>query len=104
MADPEDPDADATTIGSVSLQLRVRRTTTEDAYVAILVHDGLLAEDDDGIMRIVPDKVHAEAQLVARHPGVDWRVEEVVIEAHPWQDVRPEDRPVFDSIDMADPS
>ncbi len=83
---------------TISIMYRVRRTTTEDAYVAVPVTGDLMLPQPaaDGTLRLNTDAVVAEALRISRDPRVDWRVEGNETQPHPIQRPKPEDRYCFD--------
>ena len=85
-----------------SVQLRLRRVTYEDAYVSVLVSDKVMREKEDGNSEIDWPKMLAEATRVSLMPGTEWQIESSVIEPHPLQSPRPNDRTVIDSFYLPD--
>jgi hypothetical protein len=81
-----------------SLALRVRRTTYEDAHIAVPVTSAILKPTEDGTLRIDPEAFVAEAIRISQDPRVEWKIEERKIEPHPIQGPKPEDRQSFDAF------
>jgi len=82
-----------------SIALRIRRITTEDAYVSVMVTDEILKENADGSSRLDFEKFVAAAIKLGDNPLVEWRVESSHIEPHPTQGPKPDDRRLMDSAD-----
>ncbi|MBH8558721.1 hypothetical protein [Hymenobacter negativus] len=83
---------------SYSVQLRLRRVTYEDSYVAVPIDEKVLLRHEDGTDRIDFEKLVAEAIRISNVPGTDWQVESREIDAHPTQAARPENRGIVDSF------
>lgn len=83
-----------------SIVVRVRRVTTEDAYVRVPVTDAVMAAepDADGHLHLDGGKVMAEARRLAEAASgsgsaqVAWQVQERDVDLHPVQDAPPEGR------------
>ncbi|GAA3211340.1 hypothetical protein ACFO1B_34355 [Dactylosporangium siamense] len=84
------PPPDAT----YSIVVRVRRVTTEDAYVRVPVTDAVMAADldADGHRHLDGGKVMAEARRLAGSGTAAWQVQEQEIDLHPVQDTPPDGR------------
>jgi hypothetical protein len=68
-----------------SVSFRVRRTTTEYAFVSVPLTADLTISQPDGTGRIdVPMMVHRAVEM-ARAPDVSWQREEQLVEPHPVQ-------------------
>lgn len=80
------------------ISYRLRRTTHEDAYVAVPVTDAIMKKDPeaDGSFRIDFDAFRREAIRLSEDPSVDWQVEGRSLEPHPTQRAAPEGRVLFD--------
>jgi hypothetical protein len=78
--------------------IRLRRTTHEDAYVAVPLTDAVMRTEPepDGTYRIDFEAFVREAVRLSATPGVDWRAEEESVAMHPLQGPVPEGRTVFD--------
>lgn len=76
--------------------LRVRRTTHEDAYVSVPATDAIMKPNDDGTYGIDFEKFVTEAIRLSQDPRVEWKVEEVMTDAHPIQQPKPDHRKGFD--------
>ena len=75
---------------SYSISVRLRRTTTEEAYLSVPV-DGAIMQDQptvDGSYRIDPEKLWAEAIRLAEASG-DWMTEAREVSPHPIQKAPP---------------
>lgn len=81
-----------------SLALRIRRTTYEDAYVAVPVTSTILKQKEDGTLGIDFEAFVAEAIRISEDPRVEWKVEEHKTEPHPIQGPLPEGRRNFDAF------
>jgi len=76
-----------------SISVRVRRTTTGYAYIAVPVSDELMQTDESGAVacdpagfaHLDPGKVLQRALELAQSPNVRWHPEEEQIEPHPTQ-------------------
>jgi hypothetical protein len=84
------PPPDAT----YSIVVRVRRVTSEDAYVRVPVTDAVVAADldADGHQHLDGDKVMAEARRLAQTGVAAWQVEEQEVDLHPVQNTPPDGR------------
>ena len=81
-----------------SIQLRLKRTIVEDAYVSVFVTDSIMKVKEDGSTGIDFEKFVKEAIALGENSEVDWQIESSVIEAHSIQKNRPEERKSFDSF------
>jgi hypothetical protein len=81
-----------------SIMYRMRRITTEDAYVSVPVTSDLMKPEPaaDGTFRLNTDALLAAALRISRDPRVEWRVESNETAPHPIQRPKPEDRTTFD--------
>jgi hypothetical protein len=73
-----------------SIAVRLRRTTTEEAYLSVPV-DGAIMQDEpgaDGSYRMDPDKLWAEAIRLADQ-SAEWTVEDRQVTPHPIQQSPP---------------
>lgn len=84
MSDPIPP--------SYSISWRIRRTTTEFAFVSVPVTGDLMIEQPDGTGRIDVPRMVERAIEMARAGDVAWFPEEEQVEPHPIQ-APPPDRP-----------
>jgi hypothetical protein len=84
---------------SYSIQLRIRRTTVEDAFIGVPVTDRVLRDAGDGTARIDPEALYAEARRIAQDARVEWQTESRSVEPHELQIPKPDDRSMFDAID-----
>ncbi|MEV4508160.1 hypothetical protein AB0K00_04290 [Dactylosporangium sp. NPDC049525] len=77
-----------------SIVVRVRRVTTEDAFVRVPVTDAVMAAepDADGNDHLDGGKVMAEARRLAAAGDVEWLVQEQDIDLHPVQQAPPAGR------------
>jgi hypothetical protein len=81
-----------------SIQVRVRRTTVEFAYVLVPVDSQIMRTDEAGVevrdekgsARIDGEKFAAQAVALAASPIVEWYQESSHIEPHPLQKPREE--------------
>lgn len=78
-----------------SIQLRIKRTTVEDAFVSVPVTSSMMKEKEDGNLGIDGDKLLEQALKLGKESGVEWKVEDVTIEPHGLQGPKPEDRKEF---------
>lgn len=84
-----------------SIQLRLRREIVQDAYVSVFVDEKVLTQQEDGSLKIDFEKLVAEAVRISNDPRMDWQLESSRVELHPLQAVRPDERSVLDSSDVA---
>jgi hypothetical protein len=84
---------------SVSIMLRIRRTTVEDAFVAIPVTDAIMKMQPDGNYGMDPDAFTSEVIRISNDERVEWKVESTQIEPHQIQTPLPTDRRCFDAFD-----
>lgn len=89
---------------TASIQLRVRRISVEDAYVAVPVTSTIVDAQPDGSGRINVEAFVAEALRISSDPRVQWQVESTEVSAHPQQGPLPEGRQRFDAYYAADDS
>jgi hypothetical protein len=82
--------------GPSSIQLRVRRVSYEDAYVAVPVTDAITEMQPDGTARINFEAFVAEAIRLCGDPRVQWQLESSEVVPHPEQGPLPDDRRRFD--------
>ncbi|MFC5006626.1 hypothetical protein ACFPIJ_53495 [Dactylosporangium cerinum] len=84
------PPPDAT----YSIVVRVRRVTTEDAYIRVPVTDAVVAAelDADGHRHLDGGKVMAEARRLAETGAGAWQVQEQAVDLHPVQNTPPDGR------------
>jgi hypothetical protein len=77
-----------------SIAVRVRRVTTEDAYVRVPVTDEVMAADldADGHRHLDGGKVMALARRLAAAGDAGWEVQEQDIDLHPIQNAPPDGR------------
>lgn len=80
-----------------SIVLHLRRVTYEDAYVAVPVTGAIMIVQDDGTGRIDGEALVAAAIRIGADGRVEWKSEEMRIEAHPVQQPVPEGRFCFDA-------
>jgi hypothetical protein len=93
-----EPDPAATT-PHTCIVLRLRRTVTEDAYVAVPISDAIMKDEPeaDGTRRLDFDRFVAEAIRLSANEAVEWRAERPAsVETNPIQQPVPPDRSVFD--------
>jgi hypothetical protein len=81
-----------------SIALRVRRTTFEDAYVAVPVTEGITKQNEDGTVGINVEAFLAEAIRISQDPRVEWKIESRHSEPHPEQCPMPDGRSKFDAF------
>ncbi len=81
-----------------SVMVRLRRTTHEDAYVAVPLTESVMGAKEDGSFGLDPEALLAEAARLGRDARVQWAVESGEIEPHPMQGPMPEDRQCFDAV------
>lgn len=81
-----------------SIMYRLRRVTTEDAYVAVPVTAKVMNPEPmaDGTFRLNTDALVSEALRIGEDPRVEWRTESVAAEPHPIQRPKPDDRTSLD--------
>lgn len=75
--------------GSISVSFRLRRTTTEVAYVSVPISKDLLVSngEDPNTFRLDTDKLMETAVALGRDVSTNWRLEgESIIEPHPQQE------------------
>jgi hypothetical protein len=82
-----------------SILARVRRVTSEDAYISVPVTERILTPRDDGTMGIDTDQFWAEAVRLSADQRVTWATESTDVTTHPIQQPLPEDRRAFDPLD-----
>jgi hypothetical protein len=80
-----------------SILLRVRRTTVEDAYVAVPVTEAIVDVQPDGTGSINFEAFVAEALRLSGDPRVQWQIESTGVATHPEQGPLPEGRRCFDA-------
>jgi hypothetical protein len=85
---------------TLSVALRLRRVTYEDAYVAVPVTDAIFRQKADGSMGIDFEALVAAAVRIGEDPRADWRVEGRETEAHPMQGPKPDDRESLDGVSL----
>jgi len=83
---------------SNSIMLRVRRTTYEDAYVAVPVTDKVMETKEDGTFGINFDAFVSEAIRISNNQQVEWQIESSQTEPHHLQTPKPERRQLFDAF------
>lgn len=83
-----------------SVALRLRRVTVEDTYVSVIVNEAILVESTDGSARLDFAKFVAAAIQLGNSPLVEWQVESSVLEPHPTQGPKPDDRRILDTTDV----
>ncbi len=83
---------------TVSIALRIRRVTYEDAYVAVPVTDAITKQNEDGSVGIDIEAFFAEAIRISKDPRVEWQIETCETEPHPTQGPTPDDRESFDAF------
>jgi len=78
--------------------LRLRRTTVEDAYVAVPITPTIMKKEaePDGSFRVDFDAFVREALRLSQGESVDWGVEEQTATPHPLQQPVPAGRRVLD--------
>jgi len=79
-----------------SVALRIRRVTYEDTYVSVPVVDAVTKQDQEGVWRIDPEALIAEAIRISADPRAEWKVESCESAPHPIQALKPEDRKSLD--------
>ncbi len=82
---------------TVSITLRLRRVIYEDAYVAVPVTNAIIKVNEEGRGSIDFDAFVGEAIRIGEDARVEWKAEEMRIEAHPLQGPVPEGRFLFDA-------
>jgi hypothetical protein len=71
---------------TVSITVRLRRTTTEEIHVSVPVTDDLIVDEPDGTAHLSGEKVFAAALQLGHDAGLTWRAEDAaVVEIHPLQ-------------------
>lgn len=85
---------------SYSIQLRVKRTTIEDAYVSVPVTQEIMKPqpDEKGNYSIDFDAFVKKGVELAANSQVDWKVEKVNTAAHDVQQPLPDGRTTFDPL------
>lgn len=78
------------------IQLHLRRTTHEDAYLSVPVVSEIMDEQPDGTGRINIEAMYALAARLGENEAVEWVVEDTKIEPHPVQGPKPDNRKGFD--------
>jgi hypothetical protein len=68
-------------MSSYSVQIRLRRTTVECAYILVPVTSELMTDDN----RIDPEKLMRQATDLGRQAFIRWYPEELRVEPHPIQ-------------------
>ena len=81
-----------------SIQIRLQRTVTEDAYVGVPVTSDVIVEADDGTGRIDPERLLEAAKQLSVDARVQWVQESCNTDAHPIQQPEPDDRETFDPM------
>lgn len=81
-----------------SVQLRIRRVTYEDAYVAVPVTTKITKERADGTFGIIAEALLAEGLRLSEDPRVEWVLESRANEPHPVQIAMPSERKQFDGF------
>lgn len=84
-----------------SVMLHVRRTTYEDAYIAVPVTKAVIKAQEDGKSSLDFEALVREALHLSQNGQVEWEVEEVASEAHPIQGPVPGDRRAFDPLNSS---
>lgn len=78
-----------------SIVLRVRRVTTEHAYVSVPVTDAIMSPaDESGKTSIDSERFVAEGIRYAADPDVAWVAESLDVHPHPTQTPVPDGYPV----------
>jgi hypothetical protein len=72
-------------IPTYSISLRLRKTTTEEAFVRVPVTGELIVWQADGTGRIDSDKLIHRAIEIGKDSGIGWQREGEVVEPHPIQ-------------------
>jgi hypothetical protein len=72
-------------MNTYSVSFRLRRVTTEVAYVSVSITDDLLRPADAGRRRLDAEKMSQLAIEQGGRSSTDWKPEGVVIELHPIQ-------------------
>ncbi|MET1079856.1 MAG: hypothetical protein ABWY06_17730 [Pseudomonas sp.] len=90
MSHPDQPE-------TVSIALRVRRVTYEDAYVAVHVTQALTKIDENGERKLNFEAFFAEGLRISEDPRGEWKTESCITEPHPLQGPKPDDRQTLDS-------
>jgi hypothetical protein len=87
--------------GNTCIQLRIRRTIHEDAYINVPVTAELLKPEPnpDGTRGLDFNALVRAAVRLGANPAVEWKVEDSAMDVHPVQGPRPEGRSVFDVHD-----
>jgi len=80
-----------------SIQLRLRRISYEDAYVAVPVTDAIIEMQPDGTGRINFEAFVAQAVRICGDSRVQWQLESSEVAPHPEQRPLPEGRWCFDA-------
>lgn len=83
-----------------SIQLRVKRTTIEDAYVSVPVTQDIMKPqpDEKGNYSIDFDAFVKKGLDLATNLHVDWKVEQTSTTVHDVQQPLPKDRVSFDPL------
>jgi hypothetical protein len=81
-----------------SIQVRLRRTCHEDAFVSVPVTDAIVDRQPDGTGRINPKALVAAAMQISKDPRVEWKRESMETTMHPVQCPLPEGRSSFDAF------
>ena len=82
---------------TLSIALRLRRATYEDAYIAVPVTDAIVKPKPDGSKGIDPEAFLAEGLRIGKDSRVEWQVESSKAEPHPVQQAAPEGRKTLDT-------
>ena len=77
---------------SVSLALRLQRTTIEDAYISVPLTDDLFEKKEDNSRGLNFDAFVAKGIELGNLPGVEWKAESSVSKMHGIQMAPPEAR------------
>jgi hypothetical protein len=79
----------------MDIQLRLQRTIQEDAYISIPWTEAIMSKKADGTLELDTEKLVALAIETGNKPGVEWKQENLVINPHPIQGPKPDERKIF---------
>jgi hypothetical protein len=72
-------------VPTYSISIRLRRTTTEFAFVSVPVTSDIVVMQPDGTGRIDTDRMTRQAITLGYAPDLEWHPEELQVTPHPIQ-------------------
>jgi hypothetical protein len=79
----------------MDIQIRIKRTIQEDAYISIPWTEAIMSKKADGTLELDTEKLVALAVETGNKPDVEWKQENLVINPHPIQCPKPDERKIF---------